>query len=209
LGCAGRVRERKLTPGHSRATSTLARVPVEDGSRNVKFRYTGHLTGTFQMEVMYSIRLQGDNNCKFTRRKCERKISRSPSKCTGNQKSSQIARDAQHNIHDSLHLHAGLPSILVVALALPSAASRPALFCLRNSKARASISPDRSISSKLLTSSFTLPLLVLLRSGMSIAVDIIGGGDTARRSTNRFGIRGGIGIRLGGGACCRLTSSFG
>jgi len=85
----------------------------------------------------------------------------------------------------------------------------PRLFCLRNSKARASISLDRSISSKLLTRSFTLPPLLLLPSGIFTGADATGGGDMGRSSTSRLGSRGGAGIRLGGGACCRFTISFG
>src|SRR6266404_2681714 len=80
----------------------------------------------------------------------------------------------------------------------PPAASRTALFCLRSSKARSSISLDRSISSKLFTRSFTLPLLLLL--GISIGADGADGegGDTGRSSTSRLGTRDSVGIRLGG-----------
>jgi len=114
----------------------------------------------------------------------------------------------------NVHFHAGLPFVILVVVVVapfaPAAASRPALFCLLTSKARASISLDRSISSKLLTRSFTLPPLLLLPSGMSTAADATGGGgDTGRRSTSRLGNRGSVGIRVRDGGCCRCTSSFG
>jgi len=105
--------------------------------------------------------------------------------------------------HPMVHFHAGL--LLVV----PPAASRPALFCLRSCNACSSISLDRSISSKLCTRSFTLPLLLLRSSGISIGPDTAGRGDTGRSSTSRLGACESVGIRLGRGACCRCTSSFG
>ena len=107
-----------------------------------------------------------------------------------------------------VYFHAGL--LLVAATSVPPTANRPALFCLRSRNARSSISLDRSISSKLCTSSFTLPLLLLRPSGIGIGADaVVGGGDTGRNSTSRLGACESVGIRLGAGACCRCTSSFG
>jgi hypothetical protein len=102
-----------------------------------------------------------------------------------------------------VHFHAGL--LLVVTPTF----SRPPLFCLRTRNARSSISLDRSKSSKLCTRSFTLPVLLLRPSGISIGADAAGGGDTGRSSTSRLGICESVGIRLGTGACWRCTSSFG
>ncbi len=108
-----------------------------------------------------------------------------------------------------VHFHAGL-LLVVTATFVPPPASRPALFCLRSCNARSSISLDRSISSKLFTRSFTLPLLLLRSSGICIGADAVGGGDTGRSSTSRLGACESVGIRLvGRGACCRCTSSFG
>ena len=97
-----------------------------------------------------------------------------------------------------LHFHAGL--LLVVP---------PAALCLRTCNARSSISLDLSISSKLCTNSFTLPLLLLRPSGISIGAEATGGGDTGRSSTSRLGTCESVGIRLGTGACCKCTRSFG
>lgn len=111
------------------------------------------------------------------------------------------------NTHEPVHLHAGLPFVVLVVV---PAASRPALFCLRNCSARSSISLDRSISSKLCTRSFTLPPLLLRPpSGIFIGSDATAGGDTGRSSTSRLGSCGSAGMRLGRGACCKCTNSFG